>query len=138
MADDDSYAGTPPPTDPMRPPPPAAPAQPPPPQYAQPQAHPQSPVYPQTGPKTNGLAIAGMILGILWIYWIGSILALIFGYISKSQIDESNGWQTGRGMSIAAIVLGWVGMGLLAVVIVAAIIASTNDDHSLGQLLVRI
>ena len=29
--------------------------------------------------RTNGLAIASMVLGILWIYWIGSILALVFG-----------------------------------------------------------
>ncbi|MEZ5169378.1 MAG: DUF4190 domain-containing protein [Acidimicrobiia bacterium] len=124
MPDDDSYAGEPPPSDPIGlPPPPAAPRQP-------PQAY--SPVT----PRYNGLAIAGMILGILWIYWVGSVLALIFGYISKGQIDESNGWQTGRGMAIAAIVLGWVGIGLLAVTIVAAIIVASNDDVSLGRLLV--
>ena len=28
-----------------------------------------------------------MVLGILWIYWIGSILALVFGYVAKGQID---------------------------------------------------
>jgi hypothetical protein len=27
--------------------------------------------------RTNGLAIAGLVLGILWLYWIGSVLALI-------------------------------------------------------------
>ena len=75
--------------------------------------------YPQPT-KTNGLAIASMVLGILWIYWIGSILALVFGYVSKSQIDQSGGAQTGRGMAIAGIVLGWVGVGLLAIVIVVA------------------
>ena len=47
---------------------------------------------PATGtPKTtNGLAIASMVLGIVWIYWIGSILALIFGYVAKGQIAEEN------------------------------------------------
>ena len=40
---------------------------------------------------TNGLAIASMVLGIVWVYWIGSILALIFGYIAKGQISGSAG-----------------------------------------------
>jgi hypothetical protein len=75
--------------------------------------------------KTNGLAIASMVLGILWLYWIGSILALVFGYVAKSQIKRSNGAQTGRGMAIAGIVLGWVGVGLLAIVILVAIVDST-------------
>jgi hypothetical protein len=59
-----------------------------------------------------------MVLGILWVYWVGSILALVFGYIAKSQIDDSGGRQRGRGMAIAGIVLGWIGVGLLILVIV--------------------
>jgi hypothetical protein len=69
--------------------------------------------------RTNGFAIASMVLGILWVYWIGSILALVFGYIGKSQIDHSGGTQTGRGMAIAGIVLGWVGVALIVVVVIA-------------------
>lgn len=38
--------------------------------------------------KTNSLAIASLVLGIVWIYGIGSILALIFGYQAKGQIDR--------------------------------------------------
>jgi len=75
--------------------------------------------------KTNGLAIASMVLGILWVYWIGSILALVFGYVAKSQIDQSGGAQTGRGMAVAGIVLGWVGVGLLVIFIIA--VASTAE-----------
>ena len=67
-----------------------------------------------------------MVLGILWLYWIGSILALVFGYVAKSQIKRSNGAQTGRGMAIAGIVLGWVGVGLLALVILIAIIDAST------------
>jgi len=63
--------------------------------------------------KTNGFAIASLVLGILWIYWIGSILALVFGYIAKHQIEQSGGRETGAGMAIAGIVLGWIGIGLL-------------------------
>ena len=62
--------------------------------------------------STNGLAIASMVLGILWLWWIGSILALVFGYVAKGQIDRSAGRQGGRGMAIAGIVLGWIGVGV--------------------------
>jgi hypothetical protein len=67
--------------------------------------------------RTNGLAIASLVLGILWIYWIGSVLALVFGYVAKSQIEHSDGFQGGRGMAIAGIVLGWVGVGVLVVLL---------------------
>jgi hypothetical protein len=84
--------------------------------YAPPQGYPP-PGYPQPGypvpqqaqTKTNGMAIASPVLGILWIYGVGSILALVFGFMAKQQIEQSGGRQTGRGMAIAGIVLGCVG-----------------------------
>jgi len=74
--------------------------------------------------RNNGLAVASMVLGILWLYWIGSLLALIFGYVAKSQIDNSGGTQGGRGMAIAGIVLGWVGIGIL---VIALVVAAANS-----------
>lgn len=120
---------------PPSPPPPPPPAPPPdwpsgqspfqPPGYAPPPGYGQQPGYgppgynpqwqqPYATPVTNGMAIASMVLGILWLYWIGSILALVFGYIAKRQIDEAGGRQSGRGMAVAGIVLGWIGVGFLA------------------------
>lgn len=72
-------------------------------------------------PKTNGFAIASMVLGIIWIYWIGSILALVFGYIARGQIRRSQGTQSGEGMAIAGIVLGWIGVGILLLLIVLGV-----------------
>jgi hypothetical protein len=63
---------------------------------------------------TNGKATASMILGIvglLFLYLIGPILALVFGYQAKNEIEASGGTQGGRGMAIAGIVMGWVGIG---------------------------
>ena len=84
--------------------------------YGQPYgfAHPYAPPR-----RTNGLAIASMVLGILWLYWIGSILALVFGYIARNQIRERG--EAGGGMAIAGIVLGWVGVGLLGLLLVVGI-----------------
>jgi hypothetical protein len=75
---------------------------------------PGPPVYVARAP-TNGMAVAALVLGIvgcvgLWL--IGPILALVFGYVSKGQIDRSGGAQEGRGFAVAGIVLGWVGIGL--------------------------
>lgn len=104
----------------------------------QPQPYPPQPYppgYPPPGyyvpavqQRTNGLAIASLVLGIVWIYWIGSILALIFGYVAKRQIRQSNGTQSGDGMATAGIVLGWVGVAALIVVIL--IIIGVASDSS--------
>ncbi|MET0903009.1 MAG: DUF4190 domain-containing protein [Acidimicrobiales bacterium] len=78
--------------------------------------------------STNGLAIASMVLGILWISWVGSILALVFGYVAKGQIERSAGRQSGRGMAIAGIVLGWIGIAFLALFIVFAFAIGDEVD----------
>ena len=79
--------------------------------------------YPYVPPRrTNGMAIASMVLGILWLYWIGSILALVFGYIAKNQIRERG--EAGDGMATAGIVLGWIGVGSIGVAVLIGIAAS--------------
>jgi hypothetical protein len=82
---------------------------------------------------TNGFAIASLVLGIVWIYWIGSILALIFGYIAKSQIERSNGRQSGKGLAIAGIVLGWIGVGVLALLIALVVAGASSSRFSFND-----
>lgn len=73
---------------------------------------------------TNGMAIASMVLGIVWVYWIGSILALVFGYVALRQIRQRG--QQGKGMAIAGIALGWVGAATLVAIIIFAISSASN------------
>lgn len=68
---------------------------------------------PAVGTRTNVLAILALALGIL--VGAGSVPALVLGYIARRQIDRSGGRQTGRRLAVAAIVLGWVGVGVLVV-----------------------
>ena len=133
---------TPPP--PASPPPPAPPpASPPPP--APPPAPPAYGQQPggygyQSTPRTNGLAIASLVLGIAQIFLciIGGILALVFGYISRRQIDESGGTQGGRGMAIAGIILGWIGIGLgIAYIVVIVIAVIVSDDSNSRSALIQ-
>jgi hypothetical protein len=76
-------------------------------------------------PTTNGLAIASLVFGILWIYWVGTVLALVFGYRALKQIAESDGRERGREFAHAGIVLGFVGLAAGAAVAVA--IAGYSD-----------
>lgn len=65
---------------------------------------------PPVVPRTSGMAVASLVLGLLGLCGIGSLLAVIFGHQALSQIDASNGMVTGRGMAIAGLVLGYLGL----------------------------
>lgn len=80
--------------------------------------------------------MASLVLGIVWLMDLGSILALVFGYIAKEQTDRSGGRQTGRGMAVAGIVLGWVGVALLlamTVLMVAGVSMMPWGDGPMGN-----
>ena len=74
------------------------------------------------------MAVASLVLGIVGLVlcclWIPELLAVIFGGVALSQIKNNPG-QSGRGMAIAGLVLGYVGVGILLLVIIAAA-ASTS------------
>jgi hypothetical protein len=69
--------------------------------------------------RTNGLAVAALVLGIIGVILapiaIPEILALVFGLVSLNQIRESSGAQAGRGLAIAGISLGSVGIGIFII-----------------------
>jgi uncharacterized membrane protein len=64
--------------------------------------------------QTNGLAIASVLLAVLWLAGIGAVLALVLGYQARRQINNSAGRQAGSGLATAGIVLGWIGIVILA------------------------
>jgi hypothetical protein len=74
----------------------------------------QPPAESRPHPKTNGLAIASLSLGLLGvpISWITlavpSILALIFGIVGLRAIKRSGGAQKGTGLAISGLTLGAV------------------------------
>lgn len=56
------------------------------------------------------LAIASLVLGILgtnFLFFLGSLLAVIFGHIALKQIRESRGGLTGRGLALGGLILGY-------------------------------
>lgn len=65
---------------------------------------------------TNGLAIASLVLGIVWLYWIGSVLAIVLGLIAERQCDERG--QAGKGMATAGVILGVVGVAVFVILLI--------------------
>lgn len=57
--------------------------------------------------STNGLAIASLILAILWLGGVGSLLAIVFGHVSKRQIRKRP--QRGDGLALAGLIIGYLG-----------------------------
>jgi len=75
------------------------------------------PTFVRTHAPTNGLAIASMVVGLFWIWWIGSVLAVVFGHVALKQIARTG--QSGRGLAIAGLVLGYIGLATLVVTLMA-------------------
>lgn len=76
---------------------------------------------PPGSPRTSGKAIASLICGILFFFLPSAIVAVIMGHLSLSDIRRSAGRLGGRGMAIAGLVLGYLGLAILPILIVAAI-----------------
>jgi hypothetical protein len=67
----------------------------------------QSPYAPAPARRTNGLAVASLILGLTGFITCGftSILAVVFGHVSLGQIRRDG--TDGHGMALAGTLLGW-------------------------------
>ena len=72
-------------------------------------------------PPNNGKAIAALVLGI--VAWVGAsiltgIPAVILGHMALGEINRSNGTQSGRGLAITGLVLGYLSLtGIVCVIL---------------------
>jgi hypothetical protein len=71
---------------------------------------PQQPYIPQPPQRTNGLAIGGFITSLVCCGPVGFILSIVG--LSQIKKDPSQG---GKGLAIAGIVIGAIGMVALAI-----------------------
>ena len=85
--------------------------------------------------RTNALAIVAMIASILGFIWvlplIGGLTGAIMGHISLGQIKRTG--EGGRGMALAGVIVGWIGVGLIVIggiFIAIAIAASSANRYS--------
>lgn len=83
--------------------------------------------------KTNGLAIAALVLALVGVgSCITAPVGAILGHVARKQIRQTG--EGGDGMAKAAIIVGWILTGLLVLLIafyvVVAVIAVTSDSGS--------
>ncbi len=64
--------------------------------------------------STNGFAIASLVCAAVWFLWVGSLMGVVFGHIALRQIKADQGRQSGRGLAIAGLVVGYLALGVLA------------------------
>lgn len=82
--------------------------------------------------KTNGLAIASLILSIVGFIWIlpfvGSLAGAIMGHVSLGQIKRTG--DGGRGMALAGIIVGWAGVALIVLGVLFVLIVVWGSSAS--------
>jgi len=65
--------------------------------------------------RINAYAIASLVMSVLWLAWLGSLAAVIFGHIALRQIARSRGTESGSGLAIAGLVMGYGALLLFVV-----------------------
>jgi len=111
--------------------PPAAPEQ-----FRAPDAPvPPQPARPALGVPTSGLAVASLVLGIgglTVLPLIGSIAAIILGYMARNDIRRRPGVVSGNGLALAGIITGWVAVGAAVLVFLLVALGITASICGLG------
>lgn len=77
------------------------------------------PYYGPVAPRTNTLSIISLVTG-----FFCSIAAVITGHIALNQIKRTG--EAGRGLAIAGLVLGYLGVGITALLTVLALVFATT------------
>lgn len=80
-----------------------------------------SPLTPGVPSLTSGKAIASLICGVFFFVLPASIAAVVLGHLSLSEIKKSAGRIQGQGLAIAGLVLGYMGLAVIPIAIIAAI-----------------
>lgn len=85
---------------------------------------------PVTPGATSGKAIGSLACGLLFFFFPASLVAIILGHISLSDIKKSGGRLEGRGLAIAGLVLGYAGIAFIPMILIIAAIAIPNLLHA--------
>ncbi len=67
-------------------------------------------------PATNGLAIASLVCSLVGFVACGvpAIVGVVFGHVARRQIRRSGGRQTGEGLALAGLIVGYIVIAVIA------------------------
>jgi hypothetical protein len=74
-------------------------------------------VFERPARRVNGLAIASLVVALLWMGWLGSLAGVIMGHVALSQIARSGGTQSGRPVALAGAAIGYFGLTTLLAIL---------------------
>lgn len=80
-------------------------------------------VTPVTAPRTNVLAIVSLVAGIaglVFVPFIGGVVAVITGHISRKEIRATG--EAGDGLAKGGLITGYIGLGLSVLAIIVVVI----------------
>src|SRR5690349_22797186 len=80
-----------------------------------------APVAPPQPGTTNTFAIVSLVCGFLSLLLPAAIVAIVMGHISRSQIRKGGNVQKGAGMALAGLIMGYLGVCVIPMLIIAAI-----------------
>jgi hypothetical protein len=70
--------------------------------------------------RMNALAIVSLLSGLLWVFWIGSVAAVVTGHLALFRIARSHGTEYGRTAALVGLMFGYFGLAtLLAIVLLS-------------------
>ncbi|MGH9817020.1 MAG: DUF4190 domain-containing protein, partial [Candidatus Acidiferrales bacterium] len=67
------------------------------------------------------MAVASLVCGLVFVFFPAAVAAVILGHLSRSDIRRSGGRKTGAGMALAGLVMGYIGVAIIPMLIIAAI-----------------
>jgi uncharacterized protein YqgC (DUF456 family) len=70
---------------------------------------------------------------LFWLYGIGAVLAVVFGFIARSQIKRSGGSQKGSGLALAGIIIGITSLVLTVILVVVVVALVRHHCHTSGD-----
>ena len=86
-----------------------------------------------SGQRTNSLAVAALVCGIVQFigFWLlGTIPAIVLGHMARNQIRQRG--EQGAGLALAGLILGYVGLALTVIFVIIVIAVAANSPTSTG------
>jgi uncharacterized membrane protein len=85
-----------------------------------------------TGRPTNGLAVASFVCSVSGIvpffFGITCVVGIVLGFVALGQIKRSGGYQQGRGLAIAGVIVGFSLIAIFLLIVFAAGV-TTNQTN---------
>ncbi len=78
--------------------------------------------------RTSVLAISSLVMGLFWMFGLGSASAIVLSVMSLRQIARSQGTLTGKRLAIAGMIVGIVGLIISGIILRGFILKDRWQD----------